>query len=963
MTADRWSVIERLYHEVVAQPAGHQAAFLSDRCGADDALRHEVESLLAHERDGAFLSTPVAVLGDGPGLRIGQTLGPYVISARLGEGGMGEVYQARDTRLGRDVAIKVLPAIFASDPDRLARFEREARMLAALNHPHIGAIYGVEHAEGIRALVLELVEGNTLADRLRRGPLPIAEALTVARQIADALDAAHEKGIIHRDLKPANIKITPSGVVKVLDFGLAKASSSDGSTPNLTQAPSVTVGGTRDRMILGTPTYMSPEQARGNGVDKRADIWAFGVVLFEMLTGTPPFEGDGISETLARVIEREPAWDTLPTALSPALRTCLVRCLQKVPGQRMRDIGDVRLAMDGAFETATLPTSLTAPSASSGRLMWTTALGVAAVVIIALAIPTMRHLRETPLPVARPLRVSIVHTEGTEVVAPAISPDGQRVAYRARRADGMPLLWVRDLVSGESRALPGTEDPAMPFWSPDSRDLGFFTGVALKRVPAAGGPVRVVVDDVGIFGGAGGAWGADGTIVFSGLGELSRVPADGGAVARLTNTPRRDWSHLWPSFLPDGRRFLFVAKLWTGAAEASEQGIYLGSLDSPTIRRVLPDLSSAVYAPPGYVIFVREGTLTAAPFDLATGRVTGPPTAIGGAVATDGQFYFAAISASADGTLAVRPPPAVSPIVGGMNTLQAELHLVDRDGRDRREGVARLFSSYMALSPVDSRTLAAGIIDPRAGTQDLWLMDLTRDNAAPLTTTRGFAGNPVWSADGRRLAYAYEPPAQYDHLYIKDISTGTIQRVIATSTTLEHPVAWSHDDKSLLVFTFTAEKGGYLSLWSFASRTLTQVVGPGVLDTPAFFSPHDDFVAFNSQESGRPEVYVTTFPDHRQRWPLTAEGGRVLSWRNDGREILVATLTGHIAAYPVSTVGGFSHGEPTTLVRDLGSLAAYSTATPDHSHILIRVSPDAAKDKGEIQLVFGWQDALPVGKH
>ena len=582
--------------------------------------------------------------------------------------------------------------------------------------------------------------------------------------------------------------------------------------------------------------------------------------------------------------------------------------------------------------------------------------------IVALAIPTVRHLRETPLPEARPLRVSIVHTEGNEVAAPAISPDGRRVAYRARRADGMPLLWVRDLVSGESRALPGTEDAAMPFWSPDSRDLGFFTSVALKRVSAAGGPVRVVVDNVGVFGGAGGAWGPDGTIVFSGLLELSRVPADGGAVAGLTKLPSRDWSHCWPSFLPDGRRFLFTAKLWTRAAEASEQGIYLGSLDSPTIQRLLPDLSSAVYAPPGYLVFVREGTLTAAPFDLAAGRVTGPPVAIGGAVATDAQFYFAAISASADGTLAVRPPPAVAPIIGGMNTLQAELHLVDRGGRGRREGVARLFSSYMALSPVDSRTLAAGIIDPRAGTQDLWLMDLTKDNAGPLTTTRGFAGNPVWSADGKRLAYSYTPPGQFDDVYIKDIGTGAIQPVIETPTKLEHPVAWSHDEKSLIVFT-ADDKGTNLSSWSFASKALTRVVGPGVLDTPAFFSPHDDFLAFNSQESGRPEVYVTTFPDHRRRWPITAEGGRVLSWRNDGREILVATLAGHIAAYPVSTDGGFSHGEPTTLVRDLGSLAAYSTATRDHARILIRVSPDAAKDKGEIQLLFGWQDALHVGKH
>jgi Tol biopolymer transport system component len=981
MTPERWSEVERLCQAALELAEETRPAFLAAACAGDDALRQEVESILVHEAGAmdflpaiepfapsaavavrAILSPSALAFGDRSIIRVGQTLGSYVISARLGEGGMGEVYQARDTRLGRDVAIKVLPGVFAADPDRLARFEREARMLAALNHPHIGALYGVEEANGVRALVLELVEGETLAERLQQGPLPVAEALTVARQIAEALEAAHEKGIIHRDLKPANIKITASGVVKVLDFGLAKPSSGDGSAPDLTQAPSITVGGTRDGPLLGTPTYMSPEQARGKAVDKRADIWAFGVVLFEMLTGAPAFEGDGISETLARVIEREPAWDKLPTALLPAVRACLTRCLQKAPGQRMRDIGDVRLAMEGAFETAAQSTSSAAPSMSSGRWMWVSALAVAAVAIVALAIPAVRHLREPPLAEARPLRVSIVHTEGTEVAAPAISPDGRRVAYRARRADGMPLLWVRELASGESRSLPGTEDAAMPFWSPDSRDLGFFTGTAVKRVSAAGGPVRVIVASGGFFGGAGGAWAADGTIVFSSLLELLRVSADGGAVTDVTNLLNRDWSHVWPSFLPDGRRFLFTAKLWTRSAEASGQGIYLGSLDSPSIQQLLPDLSSAVYAPPGYLVFVREGTLTAAPFDLAAGRVTGPPTAIGGAVAMDAQFYFAAVSASADGTLAVRPPPAVAPVIDGMNTVQAELQLVDRGGARRREGAARLFSSYMALSPVDSRTLAAGIIDPRAGTQDLWLIDLTKDHAGPLTTTRGFAGNPVWSADGTRVAYSYTPPGQFDDVYIKDIGTGINESVMETPGTLEHPVAWSHDGKSLLVFIAGQEETN-LSTWSFASKALTRVVGPGVLDTPAFFSPHDDFVAFNSQESGRPEVYVTTFPDHRQKWPLTADGGRVLSWGNDGREILVATLAGHIAAYPVSTDRGFSHGEPTTLVRDLGSLAAYSTPTPDHARILIRVSPDAAKDKGEMQLLFGWQDALLLVKH
>ena len=394
--------------------------------------------------------------------------------------------------------------------------------------------------------------------------------------------------------------------------------------------------------------------------------------------------------------------------------------------------------------------------------------------------------------------------------------------------------------------------------------------------------------------------------------SASRKPA-------LTKLPSADWAHFWPSFLPDGRRFLFTAKLFTRTAEASEQGVYLGSLDSPKIERLLPDLSSAVYASPGYLVFAREGTLAAAPFDLAAGRVTGPPIAIGGAVATDFQFYLAGISASADGTLAVRPPPAV--VFPDSNALNAELRLVDRSGTGSRVATARLFSYVMALSPIDSRMLATSIQDLRAGTQDLSLVDISNDRTEPMTTTRGFSGLPVWSADGKRLAYAYQPPGQIDDVYIKDLATGAIQPVIETPEGGEHPVAWSHDGRSLLVFTYDDDKAS-LSTWSFASRTLTPFTGPGALESAAF-SPRDDYVAFASRESGRPEVYVTTFPDHRQTWPLTTEGGHLLSWSNDGREILVATLSGHIVGYPVSTDGGFSRGQPTTLVRDVGSAAAY----------------------------------------
>ena len=642
---------------------------------------------------------------------------------------------------------------------------------------------------------MELVEGDDLSQRIARGAMPLDEALPIAKQIAEALEAAHEQGIIHRDLKPANIKVRGDGAVKVLDFGLAKAMDPAGASgANAANSPTLTAHATALGMILGTAAYMAPEQAKGKAVDKRADIWAFGVVLYEMLAGRAAFAGDTITDIIAAVVTREPEWTALPAATPASIRRLLARCLEKDPKRRVRDIGDVRFEIDetdraGIQRRTLCRISVRSRRASPVRRAQGSSSGQCCGPLLGASLAAGLAWsgvwpRARPSE-SRPLRVSIVHPEGSEVTAPAISPDGRRVAYSARRGDGMPLLWVRDLTNGESRSLPGTEDAILPFWSPDSRDLGFFAGTTLKRVSADGGPVRLVADNVGPWTGYGGSWGADGTIAFGRQAGLFRVPADGGAVTPLTKLPSQDWAHYWPSFLPDGRRFLFTAKLWTRTAEASEQGIYLGSLDSPKIERLLPDLSSAVYASPGYLVFAREGTLSAAPFDVAAGRVTGSPIAIGGAVATDAQFYLAGISASADGTLAVRPPPAV--IFPDSNTFNAELRLVDRNGIVSRAGSARLYSSFMAFSPIGNRTLATAILDQRAATQDLSVMDLSTDRTDPLTTTRGYTGNPVWSADGKRLAYTYQPPGQIDDAYVKDIGTGAIQPVIETPAGGEHP--------------------------------------------------------------------------------------------------------------------------------------------------------------------------------
>ena len=458
---------------------------------------------------------------------IGSSIGVYHLTALLGVGGMGEVYRARDAKLGREVAIKILPRLFISDPDRLARFEREARVLASLNHPHIGAIYGLEEADGVRALVLELVEGKTLADRIARGPIPLADTLTIAQQIAEALDAAHEKGIVHRDLKPANIKITPDGIVKVLDFGLAKATAGDGATPDLTQSPTVTAGGTREGAVLGTAAYMSPEQARGTPVDKRTDIWAFGCVLYEMLTGQRPFDGASASDTMAAVLTAEPDWKALPAESTFPVRTLLRGCLEKDPRHRIADISAALFVLRHQA-TATPIDGLT--SAPVSRRLTYLAVGAALIGAVTLAWRTF----DRPPPDHPAVRVALAPPDGTEDFgrSAAVSPDGRWLTFIAW-TDGRQMLWVRALNALESQPLAGTEDASYPFWSPDSRHIGFFAGGKLKTIDAKGSPPVTVSD---AYNGRGGSWGADGTIIYApGFNDpLYRVDASGRNPTPLT---------------------------------------------------------------------------------------------------------------------------------------------------------------------------------------------------------------------------------------------------------------------------------------------------------------------------------------------------------------------------------------------------------------------------------------------
>jgi|CXWL01.1.fsa_nt_gi serine/threonine protein kinase len=902
-----------------------------------------------------------------PGVR----LGPYEITGAIGAGGMGEVYRGRDATLNRDVAIKVLPAAMASDADVLARFKREAQVLASLNHPNIAHVYGFEGAtlpdgSTVHFLAMEMVEGEDLAERLRRGAMPVDEATAIARQIAEGLEEAHERGIIHRDLKPANVKVTPDGKVKILDFGLAKALEGDSShspaNSQLSHSPTMSRHMTEAGMILGTAAYMSPEQARGKAVDKRTDIWAFGVVLFEMLTGRRLFTGETVSDVLASVLTREPDWGLLPTGGSGALRHVLARCLAKDPKQRFHSVADVRLDLEETLRNPRSDGAVMFDRAHSPgmsrreRIAW----GLLAASVAVTGFAMSQQWGESERGVPPTLRVSILPAEISEVGVPAISPDGRRVAYPARRSDGMPLIWVRDLDKSLPRALEGTEGGNRLFWSPDSKRVGFVVGDVLKHISADGGPVKEIARRVGV----GAAWSADDVILFQGKGgDIRRINASGGEDKAATIIQAPDWEHAFPSMLPDGRHFLFTAKHWAGLAETGAQGIYIGSIDDPSgSRQLLSELSNGVYAAPGYIVFAREGRLMAAPFEAGAGRVTGEPVDLGESVATESSRYLAALGAANDGALVLRPPPAaaLSAAVGQSGTFESELALLRRDGSvASRFGGVRLFD-YPVLSP-DGRTVVALVQDARTSAADLWSVDVATGSLSPLTSMRsagGWAGAGVWSQDGGRLAFACQLPGIVDDLCVRDMRTGVVTTVIQSKTAWEHPVAWSPDGNNLLVaFDDYGDKSRTeLRAWSFQTSTLSPYV-PSSDD--GVFSPDARFVAFTSQETGRNEVSVTTFPGRRQTWPLTTEGGNLLSWSADGREILVTTLSGHIVAYPVSTADGiFSAGVPQVLIRNVGINARAARASRDHSRILLRLAKDADKDRGEIRLLFGWQKGL-----
>jgi len=826
-------------------------------------------------------------------LAAGTHVGPYEIVDKLGEGGMGEVYRAHDSKLNRDVALKVLPESLAGDPERLARFQREAQVLAALNHPNIGHIYGFEDSGSTHALVLELIEGPTLAGRIARGPIPLEEALGIARQIIEALEAAHDQGIIHRDLKPANIKVRDDGTVKVLDFGLAKAldpsvtsgtaSASLANSPTMT-SPAMTAMG----MILGTAAYMSPEQARGKAVDKRADIWAFGVVLYEMLTGRRAFEDEDVSLTLSKVLQRDPDFDTVPDEVPERVRQVVRLCLRKQAKDRIPDIGTVRLALDGAFDVPVLEGAAPAtPAPASQRSRLIAAVLVTAAVVGALAFGVPRLLQQGPV-AAPTARFSVAPPEGlafpgSAVKSTSLSPDGRWLAFIARKRGARRSLWLRDMDNLTARELPDTAGAESPFWSPDNRYLGFFGDGQIKKVDAAGGTTSVVCSCPG----DGGSWSRDDVIIFTSTNDptvIMQVPASGGVPAPVTTLAEGEFAHFYPTFLPDGRKFFY------GADYSDTPKVFLGSLDDESRTLVLdhPDSPYVVFTQ-GHLLWTRDETLVAQPFDTRRLALVGDPVT----VAADVRNSLAT-SASDTGLL----------VYQAGKRADSPLTWLDRKGTlIKREEVGGVIQAPN-LSRDGTRLAMERVEGNRS---DIWVLDLIRGANTRLTFDQK-SDRPVFSGDGTRVAFGKNDSGM---VFVRRSSaTGTEEEVVEGE-----PTDWSPDNEHILFI-----RKGDLWDWSMSDRTATAIVtGPGN-NRRGRFSPDGKWIAYESNESGQYEIYVQRFPTTSERWQVSTTGGGSAWWRNDGRELFYLSPNGQIMAVDATLGQTFEQGVPKALFEVPGTV-------------------------------------------
>ncbi len=895
---------------------------------------------------------------------MGTRLGPYEITGPLGEGGMGVVYRATDSKLKREVAIKVLPEAFAADADRLARFEREAQLLAQLQHPNIASIYGLEESDGVRALVMELVEGEDLAERLKRGPLPIDEAIEIARQIVEALEAAHEKGIVHRDLKPGNVNLTPEGKVKVLDFGLAKAmdpppgsaSAADlARSPTLMNSPTMTAAqGTQLGVILGTAAYMSPEQARGGTVDKRADVWALGVVLHEMLTGRSLFATDTVSDTLAGVLRAEIDLAKLPAGTPPALRRLLRRCLERNPRNRLHDAADARLVLAdleaGVADEA--PAAHAAPK-PHGRRREVAAWSLAAVAaLVAGGLFLARGTEEPAAPrvirATLPLPAGVsIELDGERAGMPAVSPDGRRVAFGAREGAGPMRIWVHDLGTAVARPLPGTEEGYRPFWSPDGRRIGFFTWSHLATTPSEGGAVARLAP---ARDSRGGTWSPNGTIVFApfATGPLLAISDRGGATRPVSGSAEEigTGTHRFPQFLPDGEHFVYLDR--SGRVGSGAGNVMIARLgESGPARRLLDGATNAVPAD-GRLLYVRDGALVAQPLDPKRLVLTGEPKVLVEDLLFNRRFTYGVFSASEHGILVF--------LTGEQRDL-SRLVFRDRSGRRLGElGTPGNLSGFggLALSR-DGRRAAVGRVDEAQGDADIWLYDVARGTETRLARPGTDESDPLFSPDGGTLTFGSSGEGG-SSLIRRDLASGAETTLFALKGVYSvGPMSFSPDGTSM-----TCEDRSRLA---YADLVLRPSDGKGetkvLVATPrddayGQISPDGRWLLWASDDSGRYEVYVAPFPAGGSRVQISREGGTQPRWNPAGGEIFLKTPDNVLTAVRIETGSGtISVGTPTPLFPIVEFTGWTYDVTADGTRFLVR-EPLAERDASPMTLLTGW---------
>jgi serine/threonine protein kinase len=878
-------------------------------------------------------------------LAAGTKFGPYEIMGPLGAGGMGEVYRARDTRLGREVAIKVLPEAVARDAERMGRLRREAQVLASLNHPNIAAIYGFEDTNNAPALVMELVEGSTLGDRIKTGTIPAEEALPIAKQIAEAVEYAHERGIIHRDLKPANIKLADADAVKILDFGLAKALESEMSPADISSSPTISQMATQAGMILGTAAYMSPEQAKGKSVDRRADIWAFGCVLFEMLSGKQSFGGETTTDILAAVVRGEPDWTQLPPATPPRVRGLLERCLRKEPKQRLQSMGDARIAIEeilsGAPAEARADSPIVERRSNREPIAWSL---VVALGIVAVGLGVWSALRPAS-PSPSPVLAYIPPPPGTSFRAfgfsagpVVVSPDGKQLAFSATDQSGVTKLWIRPLSLSQATSLAGTEDAAAPFWSPDSRSLGFFANGKLKTVDLDNVSIQVLSDAL-CPDSFSGAWGKGGTILFTPRchAPLNQILASGGSPRIVTKLEENEWEHRSPAFLPDGRQFVYAV-----LGKDRSNSIWAATLDSNEKRIVLKDASSPQFAS-GCLLFVGSaGRVFAQQFDPGRGRLSGNPVLL-----AESQNY----SVSGNGVLAYQ---------GGSQ--EGRLEWFDRSGNPAGSiGETAVYASAK-ISPDDAHVLA-DIEDTQSPVSDLWSFPAAGGVGTRLTFGPGSKAFSVWSPDGKYVAYSCQTGGKLGLCRKPADGSGAEENLFTFNSEIgvADVVDWSPEGR-YLSFDVHNIKDSRWGNWilSLSGEVKQFQVAPETADQyDGNFSPDGRWLAYFSYESGRPEVYVVPFPGPGGKFQISQSGGWLVRWDKKnhlyfltmGNRLMEADLAMNEKSVQVKSI------------HPLFQLAVPSTSNPffdvnsDGSRFLVITAADPTASQS-ITVLLNWEAKL-----